>query len=52
MIYGSAQATYKSVNQSGGNYEWVTSQFETKKSANALAYDPTNPSTVYLGFSK
>jgi photosystem II stability/assembly factor-like uncharacterized protein len=53
LVYATAQAVYKSAGKTNGNsFNWTTSQFSTKKSANALFYNPSNPNVVYLGFSK
>lgn len=52
VIYGVAQAAYKSASQTNGTFKWVTSQFETKKSVNALMFDPANPDIIYLGLRK
>jgi len=49
IIYGAAQAVYKSVD---GGKNWSTYQFAVGKKVNAIEYDPTNTSTIYLGFSK
>ena len=48
LIYGAAQATYKSID---GGKTWTTAQFDTSKTINVLKYDPTNTSSVYLGLS-
>ena len=49
IICGAAQATYRS--KDGGN-TWTTSQFDNKMIVRTLGYDPTDPSRIYLGFSK
>ncbi|MFA7319495.1 MAG: hypothetical protein WC022_02755 [Parcubacteria group bacterium] len=49
IICGAAQATYRS--KDGGN-TWTTSQFDNKMIVRTLGYDPSDPSQIYLGFSK
>lgn len=49
IIYGSSQATYRSVD---GGQNWTTFQFNVKKTVNVMAYNPVEASVVYLGFSK
>ena len=47
MIYGAAQATFKSVDE-GKN--WSTSQFEVGKPIHILKYNPLDANIVYAGF--
>lgn len=49
LIYGAAQATYKSIDSGA---DWITSQFDIKMNARALIYNPDNPNILYLGFTK
>lgn len=46
IIYGSAQATYKSKD---GGQTWATSQFNISKILRTIKYSTQNPSVVYLG---
>jgi len=49
IIYGAAQASFASVD---GGTNWTPFQFAVNKKTSVIQYDPQNPSTVYLGFSK
>jgi photosystem II stability/assembly factor-like uncharacterized protein len=46
IIYGSAQATYKSTDSGAC---WTTSQFDISKVVRILEYSAQNPSIIYLG---
>lgn len=48
IIYGAAQATYKSVDE---GKTWSTSQFDTPKFASLLEYDPLDPNVIYAVFT-
>lgn len=49
IIYGAAQATYKSLD---GGTNWTTAQFEISRTINALEYGINNANILYLGLSK
>ena len=49
IIYGAGQAVYKSVDE---GVSWMPSQLVTARNISAIAYDPGNPSIVYLGLRK
>ena len=49
LVYGASKAIYKS---NDGGVNWITSQFDTKKTANVIVYDLSNPNVVYAGFSQ
>ena len=49
MIYGAAQATYRS--QDGGT-SWTPAQFGSPGLVNVLKYDPADEGVIYLGLKK
>lgn len=49
IIYGAAQATYKSVD---GGLNWTPFQLETKNTVNILKYSPIEMNVVYMGLRK
>ncbi|MDO8241016.1 MAG: hypothetical protein Q7T51_03500 [Candidatus Moranbacteria bacterium] len=49
IIYGAAQATYKSVD---GGVNWATFQLETKNTVSLLRYSSTEPDVFYMGLRK
>ena len=49
LIYGAAQAAYRSTD---GGVNWTAFQFNLSKGVNLIRYATTDPTQLYLGFSK
>lgn len=49
IIYGAAQATYKSID---GGINWIPFQLETKNTVSVLKYSSTEANVVYMGLRK